>query len=219
MEPEFWHQRWKSQEIAFHQACVHDLLQAHWGRLGCPRGSDVFVPLCGKSLDMAWLASEGHRVIGAELSEIAVDEFFAERGLEPSARTAGPFVVKSAGPYELWCGDIFALPREAVANVAGVYDRAALIAFPPAMQPRYADTLKSLLPAATPLLLITLDYDQARMQGPPFATPREQVRDLFADRYAIEEIAHRSALEHHQRFKERGLTALEESAFALVSTA
>ena len=155
MDPEFWLARWQKQEIGFHQASVLDLLQAHWARLGLERGAPVFVPLCGKSLDMAWLAGEGYRVIGAELSEIAIDEFFAERGLKPTTRTVGRFAVKSAEAYELWCGDIFELPREAVAGVAGVYDRAALIAFPPAMQERYAATLKSLLPARAPILLIT----------------------------------------------------------------
>jgi thiopurine S-methyltransferase len=215
MDPEFWLARWQKQEIGFHQASVHDLLQTHWACLGLERGASVFVPLCGKSLDMAWLAGEGHRVVGAELSEIAIDEFFAERGLKPTVRTVGRFIVKSAEAYELWCGDIFELPRQAVASVAGVYDRAALIAFPPAMQERYAATLKALLPARAPILLIALDCDPTRMQGPPFATPRTQVHRLFTDSYDVEEVACRSALEQNPRFKERGLTALEECVYLL----
>jgi thiopurine S-methyltransferase len=215
MDPDFWLARWQKQEIGFHQASVHDLLQTHWARLGLKRGALIFVPLCGKSLDVAWLAGEGYRVIGAELSEIAIDEFFAERGLEPTTRMVGGFVVKSAEDYELWCGDIFELPRETVASVAGVYDRAALIAFPPDMQERYAAKLKSLLPARAPILLVTLDYDPALMQGPPFATPRAQVRRLFADSYDVEELVNRSVLEQSPRFKERGLTALEECVYVL----
>lgn len=136
MDPTFWRERWQKKEIGFHQPAYHTLLLKHWPQLQLAPGSRVFVPLCGKSLDMVWLAEQGHRVVGAELSELAVDEFFAERGLAPTVRTVGNFTVKAAGPYELWCGDIFELPREAVADVAGVYDRAALIALPPDLQQR-----------------------------------------------------------------------------------
>jgi thiopurine S-methyltransferase len=215
MDRDFWRTRWQSEEIGFHQTSVNDLLQTYWPRLGLQGGAHVFVPLCGKSLDMAWLAGQGNRVMGVELSEIAVDAFFAERGLEPAVRTAGGFIVKSAGPYELWCGDIFELPRAAVANVAGVYDRAALIAFPPAMQERYAATLEAVLPARAPILLVTLDYDPARMQGPPFSVPETEVRRLFADHYDVELIADRSALERNVRFKDRGLKAMQECAYVL----
>jgi thiopurine S-methyltransferase len=215
MEPAFWRERWQNQDIGFHQADYHQLLQAHWRRLGLSTGSPVFVPLCGKSLDMVWLAQQGHNVIGAELSEIAVDGFFAECGLEPTTREEGPFVVKSAGPYELWCGDIFELPHEAVSSVAGVYDRAALIALPPPLQERYAAKLKEVLPAQASMLLINLEYDQAQMSGPPFATPRRQVHQLFDADYLCDEIACRNVLETHPHFKQRGLTALEECAFLL----
>lgn len=194
---------------------MHDLLRKHWPSLGLAPGTDVFVPLCGKSLDMGWLADAGHRVIGAELSEIAVDEFFAERGLSPTARMLDGFTVKSAGPYELWCGDIFELPHSVVAEVGGTYDRAALIAFPPAEQAGYAERLKALLPRSAPLLLVTLDYDQRLMQGPPFATPEQRVRSLFYDRYAIEDLVSRAAIEQHPHFKAKGLDALTESVYAL----
>jgi thiopurine S-methyltransferase len=218
METEFWRSRWQQQEIGFHQQSVHALLQEQWRRLGLKRGTKVFVPLCGKTLDMAWLADEGHSVIGAELSEIAIVQFFAERGLTPTVRTCEGFVVSEAGPYELWCGDIFDLPNSAVAGIAGVYDRAALIAFPLSMQECYATKLKSLLPDAAPILLIALDYDQSQMQGPPFATSRAQVRRLFTDRYEVDELVSRSVLEETPRFKDRGLTALEECAFLLRQT-
>jgi len=214
MEPEFWQERWRKQEIAFHQDAHHDLLQVYWPHLGLKAGSDVFVPLCGKSNDMHWLAQQGHRVIGAELSEIAIDSFFAERGIAPVTKKAGRFIVKSADAFELWCGDIFDLPQEAVACAGGVYDRAALIAFPATMQERYADKLMELVPHA-PGLLITLDYDQDQMSGPPFATQRQQVNRLFADHYDVKLIACRPVLDQHPRFIERGLTALEECAYML----
>jgi thiopurine S-methyltransferase len=173
------------------------------------------VPLCGKSLDMVWLAEQGHRVIGAELSPLAIDEFFAQRGLEPTTRTSGNFTVKSAGPFELWCGDIFELPREAVSDIAGVYDRAALVAFPSELQQRYAAALTELLAAQTPILLVTLDYDPASMTGPPFSVSRDQVDRLFAEHRSVTELECRPALDLNPRFRQRGLTSLDEYAYLL----
>ena len=215
MDPSFWHDRWENQDIGFHQADIHALLPAYWPRLQLASDAPVFVPLCGKSLDMVWLAQQGHRVIGAELSQRAIDDFFAERGLTPTTRASGSFIVKSAGPYELWCGDIFELPREAVAGVAGVYDRAALIALPHALREQYAETLASLLPATARMLLITLEYEQAQMAGPPFSVQGDEVRALFSGNYACDELDCRDVLDGHPHFKQRGLTALRECAFLL----
>lgn len=215
MDPPFWRARWQSNDIGFHQPHVHELLQEHWPGLKLAPGSTVFVPLCGKSLDMVWLAHQGHRVIGAELSELAIDDFFAERGLSPTTTTTGDFVVKSADAYEIWRGDIFELPSEATAGVAGVYDRAALIALPPSLRQRYAEKLTALLPSPAPILLITLDYEQAQMSGPPFAVPRQEVQELFAGGYRCAELECRQVLDSHPHFKQRGVTALEESAYLL----
>jgi thiopurine S-methyltransferase len=215
MDPSFWRERWKNKEIGFHQPEFDRALQKYWPRLELRPGARVFVPLCGKSLDMVWLAQQGHHVVGAELSEQAVDEFFAERGLVPDVRTAGSFTIKSSGPYELWVGNFFDLSNAAVADVEGVYDRAALIALPADMQRRYAEKMKALLPAQARILLITLDYDQRQMSGPPFSTPKQTVLDLFADRYECAQVVARDVLEDHPHFKQRGLTALEGDAFVL----
>ena len=214
MEHEFWLERWKTQDIRFHQPQFDPALDKFWSRLAMPAGARVFVPLCGKSLDMQWLAEHGHTVVGAELSEQAVDEFFAERELVPNVRHEANFTVKSSGPYEVWVGDFFALPESAVAGVAGVYDRAALVALPASMQELYADKLKSLLPEA-PILLITLDYDQRQMNGPPFATSPKMVDDLFADHYERIDLLSKDVLAGHPHFQQRGLTALTGAVFLL----
>jgi thiopurine S-methyltransferase len=218
MDPDFWRDRWQRQDIGFHQAEIHDLMRRHWPGLGLAPGSSVFVPLCGKSLDMVWLAGQGHRVIGAELSEIAVDDFFAERSLVPSIRQEASFRVKSAEAYELWCGDIFDLPPGAVADVAGVYDRAALVAFPAELQARYAGKLKELVPPAAPILLVTLEYEGASMKGPPFSVPRSTIDRLLADTYAVTELERREALDRNPHFRQRGMTALRECAYVLRRT-
>jgi thiopurine S-methyltransferase len=214
MDPQFWRDRWNNQEIGFHQADFDPALGKFWSDLKVPAGQRVFVPLCGKSLDMVWLAQQGHAVIGAELSERAVDDFFSERDLVPQVRHAGNFTVKSAGPYEIWCGDFFELPEAAVDNVGGVYDRAALVALPANLQKRYAAKMESLLPA-TPVLLITIDYDQREMSGPPFATSRQTVEDLFSGHYDCVQLVSKDVLDGYPHFKQRGLTALTGAAFLL----
>ena len=214
MDHEFWLERWKAQDIGFHQPQFDPALDKFWSRLAVPAGARVFVPLCGKSLDMQWLAEHGHAVVGAELSEQAVDEFFAERDLVPNVRREGGFIVKTSGPYEIWVGDFFALPPSAVAGVAGIYDRAALVALPADMQRRYADKLKALLPTA-PILLITIDYDQREMDGPPFATSPKMIDDLFLDRYERVDLVSKDVLAGHPRFQQRGLTALTGAVFLL----
>lgn len=215
MTPDFWIERWKKGEIGFHMGAVHEFLPKHWPHLKVAPGSAVFVPLCGKSHDMVWLAAQGHRVIGIELSPLAVDDFFQEQGLEADTRSTGALVVRSAGPYTIWCGDIFDLPAEATAEVAAVYDRAALVALPPSLQPRYAKKLVEILPASAPILLAGLVYPDGEISGPPFSTPLAQVAALFGGNYAIRLAEVRDGLAQSQNLKARGVSSLEETAYIL----
>jgi thiopurine S-methyltransferase len=215
MEPDFWHERWRTGDIGFHRPEAHDLLTRYWPRLGLAEGAEVLVPLCGKSRDMAWLASQGHRVIGVELSEIAIDDFFAAEGLTPAVEKRDGFQIKSAGPYALWCGDIFALPTAVTAAVAGVYDRASLVAFPPAEQPRFADALARLTPAGVPMLLIGLEFDSAEMRGPPFPAPRARIGDMLGAEFDITELEVREVLSANPGLAKRGLSRLVETALVL----
>lgn len=214
MTPDFWIERWQKGEIGFHQASGNDLLPRHWPALGAAPSSAVLVPLCGKSLDMTWLAAQGHRVIGVELSPLAVDDFFREQGVQADTRTVGPFMVRTAGPITIWCGDIFDLPAEAVEDVAAVYDRAALVAFPSSLQARYVKMLQTLVPAA-PILLISLAYPEGQIAGPPFPTPLTQVTELFASAYSIGILETRDGLARSPNLRERGITALDEAAYVL----
>lgn len=216
MEPSFWLDRWQRQDTGFHQTAVHDLLAKHWPSLGLSPGAEVFVPLCGKSSDMAWLAEQGHRVVGIELSELAVASFFAERGLEAAKETSGDHTIWRAGPYELWSGDYFSLPPSATARVAAAFDRAALVAMPPRMQKAYAEKMAGVLPAGSSTLLVSLDFDGNKMSGPPFPIPEREIRDLFGANFGVETLEHRDGLEMSQNLKQRGLTALDEAAYRLV---
>jgi len=215
MEPDFWLDRWNNGDIGFHRDAPHPSLQRYWPALNPTGPGPVFVPLCGKSRDMVWLAGAGHRVIGVELSELAIVEFFLEQGLEPEVRKDDQHTVFSSSQYSLWCGDIFAMPASALAEIVAVYDRASLVALPPALQDRYADFLGERLPSRASTLLISLDYHPSEMDGPPFSTPPHRVDELFARAYSVDRLETADALEANGRLRERGLTALRETCYVL----
>ncbi|QXH52970.1 thiopurine S-methyltransferase [Pseudomonas fakonensis] len=213
MEPAFWHKRWADNQIGFHQAQVNPYLQRHWTALGVAPGAKVLVPLCGKSLDLAWLAGQGYRVMGVELSRRAVEDFFAEHGLAAQVAQRGAFQVWSSGDVELWCGDIFALRAEDLAGCTGLYDRAALIALPPEMRQQYLALLGELLPACKGLL-VTLDYDQALIDGPPFSVADDEVRAGLAG-WQVEVLEAPEILGESPKFQKAGVLSLVERVYRI----
>lgn len=216
MDAHFWRERWQSGKTAFHQAQVNTDLQAFWPRLECPAAATVFVPLCGKSVDMAWLRAQGHNVVGSELSELAVATFFAAQGLEPACEPVGALQRWRAGGYELYVGDFFDLGAASLVHVQAIYDRAALIALPAPLRVRYAQRLAGLAPAGCKMLLLTMDYPQQQMAGPPFAVAESEVRALFAHDFSVRLLATRDALHEEPRFQQRGLQSRDEQAYLLV---
>ncbi len=213
MDTQFWLEKWENREIGFHLDTVHPLLERHWPALAVAEGSTVFVPLCGKSLDLIHLRRLGHRVVGSELSPLAVEQFFAEHGLRPEIAESGGMAVWEAEGITLVQGDFFALDRARLPEFGAVYDRASLIALPPERQPDYAERLMALAPAV-PILLITLEYASDEMRGPPFSTPAERVERLYG-RYRIERLEARDALDENPGLRARGLAALTEVAWRL----
>ncbi|CAD5110050.1 thiopurine S-methyltransferase [Zestomonas carbonaria] len=215
MEQDFWQERWAQGQIGFHLKQVNPYLQRHWSSLGLARDSRVLVPLCGKSLDLAWLAAQGHAVLGVELAEQAVRDFFAEQGLVADVEVRGGLRIHRAGRLELWCGDFFALTPADVADCTALYDRAALIALPPAMRERYVAHLAVILPGGCEGLLVTLEYAQERMEGPPFSVPEDEVQDLLAADWQIECLERVDVLGENWKFLERGLPRLDEAVYRL----
>jgi thiopurine S-methyltransferase len=215
MDPQFWHDRWERNEIGFHQDAVHADLRQHWPSVGARPGALVFAPLCGKSLDLAWLVAQGHRVLGVELSMIAAEAWFASQGLEPTRSSEGPFTRLDAGGCAILVGDFFALEPAQFAGAGAWYDRAALIALPAAMRLRYSAQLAWLLPAGTPGLLVTIDYPQEQMPGPPFAVPAAEVQQLYAGAFSLELLSHRDLLANEPGLAARGLKSLHGDAWRL----
>jgi len=215
MDSQFWRERWARNQIGFHLPEVNPYLQRHWPQLALAQGAKVLVPLCGKSLDLVWLASQGHRVLGVELSEQAVDAFFSEQGLTPRISQRGVFKVYQADVIEVWCGDFFALDADALRDCTALYDRAALIALPPLMRARYTEHLNVLLGAGCKGLLITLDYDQTQKAGPPFAVIDDEVKLLLGAHWTLEVLEEHDVLGESWKFVQDGVTRLEERVYQL----
>ena len=194
MEASFWRQRWADNQIGFHEAEPHTLLREPWPQLGLATGSRVFVPLCGKSHDMPWLREQGHAIVGNELAEIAVRDFFREHDMTAQQTRVGEFEVFASPGYELLCGDYFALTQAAVGPFAAINDRAALIALPPAMRREYATQLGQLAPSGTRMLLITVEYDLSVISPPPFAVSADEVVEHYRAEWDIEDRGRRAAL-------------------------
>ncbi|WP_282396942.1 thiopurine S-methyltransferase [Pseudomonas sp. PS01298] len=215
MEPKFWQERWARNQIGFHLPEVNPYLQRHWPQLALAQGAQVLVPLCGKSLDLMWLASHGLRVLGVELSEQAVKAFFSEQNLVPRITRRGVFSVYQADLIEVWCGDFFALDAEAVADCTALYDRAALIALPPLMRAQYAEHLHQLLCPGCQGLLITLDYDQTQKAGPPFAVTDDEVKVLFGSQWTLRVLEEQDILGESWKFVQDGVTQLDERVYQM----
>ena len=215
MEPEFWQERWARNQIGFHLPEVNPYLQRHWSQLALVEGARVLVPLCGKSLDLMWLASHGLRVMGVELSEQAVEAFFSEQNLVPRITRRDAFTVYQTDLIEVWCGDFFALDAEALAGCTALYDRAALIALPPLMRAQYAEHLSRLLPSGCQGLLITLDYDQSQKAGPPFAVTDDEVKVLFGSDWTVKTLQEQDVLGESWKFVQEGVTRLDERVYQL----
>lgn len=215
MDPDFWCQRWHEGRIGFHQQRVTPLLEEYWDKVDVPAGGQVFVPLAGKSLDLPWLAARGHRVLGVELSQLAIEQFFTENNLVPTMQASVCGMRYIAGEIELVCGDAFALGADALADCTGVYDRAALIALPPLMRKQYATDLYSRLPTGCRGLLITLEYPQGDKQGPPFSVTEDQVHALYARDWTVDLLERRDILATQPGFIADGVTSLQTVAYRL----
>ncbi len=215
MDADFWLQRWQEGRIGFHRSEVMPLLQKHWPALRVRHGVRVLVPLCGKTLDMPWLAAQGLRVRGVELAKLAIEQFFAEQKLQPQSRAAVDGTHYVAGDIEIVHADIFAIGKSLIVECGAIYDRAALIALPPLMRERYAREVYGALPAGCRGLLITLEYPQYQMEGPPFSVEEREARRLFGAHWDIDLLERRDILADQPSFSEHGVTALSTAVYGL----
>ena len=218
MDTNFWLKKWQDNQLGFHQQKVNSRLQRFWESMVTGHES-VFVPLCGKSKDMAWLAQQGHAVLGIELSAIACRDFFVEndRSFEVIEKEAngGPFTRFKDDQIELLQGDFFALTPEDLKDVRYIYDRASLVALPGQMRAQFSEHLARITKPQDRMLLITMEYDPSKMKGPPFSVSEEEVYRLFNGPFDIEIVSESSGPEIVGNLAERGLDTLTEKVYVL----
>ncbi len=219
MEIAFWLERWSRGETGFHQQHVNPYLGYYYGEMGPPaeKRSEfrVFVPLCGKSKDLWWLQQSGYDSVGVECSELAVEQFFAEQQLNYSKMSMNSHVSYKTDKLEILLGDFFTLQADDIGSITDIFDRASLIALPVDMRRAYANKITEIQNPGTRTLLITLTYAENEMDGPPFSVTEEEVSELYSDNFRIEKLAVKNILEDEPGFKQRGLTALTETAYKL----
>lgn len=216
MNQAFWHQRWQEGRTGWHQPKGHPALRRWLAELQLPPAAAVFVPLCGKSVDLLWLRARGHHPVGVELSPLAAEALFRENQLPVPRRSARDGLeLYETDSLSLWCGDFFTLRPAHLGSIQGAFDRAALIALPPATRPAYAAQLQALLGSRASVLLVTLEYDQGQMEGPPFSVAEDEVRALFEPAFLVRLLERNSVLEQEPRFAEQGLTQLREAVYLL----
>lgn len=207
---EYWHNRWDKEQTGWHRAIYNDLLLKHWPSINAPSGGQVIVPLCGKSLDMLWLAEQGYNVVGLEMVEQAVQAFFEENKLETVSNEIGKHIKYSSPPFTIFQGDLFDL-EAGVVQADAWYDRAAMVALPNSLRENYVKQICQQTKSGASGLLITFAYPQEQMDGPPFALHDEDVLRFFADGFEVE-CLEKIDLEDE---KDRGLSNVTSTVFKI----
>ncbi|WP_163132861.1 thiopurine S-methyltransferase [Agarivorans sp. Alg241-V36] len=194
MHEQFWHQKWEKDEIGFHEGEVNRFLYEYFDALRLPVGARVFVPLCGKTRDIAWLLDQGMKVVGAELSEHAIKQLFAELNIEPRVAVLADGFHYSSTNIDIFVANIFSLNSELLGEVNAIYDRGALVALPEDIRTRYAQMLASITNQASQLV-VTYNYEQSQYSGPPFALAESEIERLYASTYGLKKLASRQETE------------------------
>lgn len=215
MRTDFWLNVWENGQINFHNSKTNPFLMKFWPRLGLNAGDPAFVPLCGKSIDMVWLAEQMHPVIGVELSPLAAEAFFEENDIEVEVNAAGPFTIWQGGDIELYVGDFFELTAEQLQDVRGVFDRAAIVALPETMRRDYAQHLGKHLSAGAKILLFAFEYDQEKKPGPPHSVPTAEIKRIFSPDFTIEKLDQRELIKKAPGMQRAGLTSFEQHVYLL----
>ncbi|MTI14440.1 class I SAM-dependent methyltransferase [Sansalvadorimonas verongulae] len=166
--------------------------------------TSVLVPLCGKSRDMEWLIRRGYRVVGLELSGLAIEEFFRERGLEYKKTNQYGYNLWRGPNIDIWEADMFALPDE-LTEATVLYDRGSLVALPPKLRESYVVKLKTIAPDLRCGLILGLEYDQSAIQGPPWSVSENVVSSLWGEGFNVKTLHTQDKPEEATRLKATGV--------------
>ena len=210
-----WLEFWENNEINWHSDVVTQELEEYLGLLKLEPGDKVFFPLCGKSVDMIYLLNQGFSVVGVELSEIAIKQFFHENGLDYTITRVGKFDLYSAKNIEIYCGDFFSLSSKHLSDVKAVFDRKSLIALDQNLRQKYVKHLNDIISLGVRILLITLHYPQHQMSGPPFSVDKSEVESLFSMAFIYQELESFQDIENGSKLVHAGVEYIENAAYCL----
>lgn len=213
MSDKDWADAWNNNQIGFHQSQTNAYLAAHGKAVWGDTPSRVLVPLCGKSLDMVYLAQTAEHVVGVEFVDKAVQDFFTEQGLDAEV-TSEPLQRYDAGNYTLFAADFFNITPEHTGKIDAVFDRASMVALDADTRTRYAKHMTELLQPGTKMLLVTFEYDQNTMAGPPFAILPDEVEQHYGDAFSIEILERRDF--NNDMMRSRGASTFDATAYSLI---
>jgi len=210
-----WLEFWKNNETNWHSDVVTQELEEYLGLLKLEPGDKVFFPLCGKSLDMTYILNQGFSVIGVELSEIGIKQFFHENSLDFTISQVGEFDLYSAKNIEIYCGDFFSLTPKHLCDIKAVFDRKSLIALDQNLRQKYVKHLNDIISLGVRILLITLYYPQHQMSGPPFSVDKSEVESLFSMAFNYQELKSFQDIENGSKLVSAGVDYIENAAYCL----
>jgi len=210
-----WLEFWENNEINWHSDVVTQELEEYLGLLKLEPGDKVFFPLCGKSLDMTYILNQGFSVIGVELSEIGIKQFFHANELDFTISQVGEFDLYSAKNIEIYCGDFFSLSSKNLSDVKAVFDRKSLIALDQNLRQKYVKHLNDIISLGVRILLITLHYPQHQMSGPPFSVDKSEVESLFSMAFNYQELKSFHDIENGSKLVDAGVDYIENAAYCL----
>lgn len=202
-----WLQFWRDRRVDFHRTTVNPLLTRFWPSLNLAAGSRVFVPLCGKSLDLLWLAAQGHHVIGVELSPLAVRAFFKENNLHPHKQRCGKFTRWQSGRISILCGDYFALNKADLGDIDTIYDCTALTALPEDIRQLYIAHLKIIVSASTNVFLLTAEDAEAGDTPEQALDVDREITALYEKNFDINLTYVESLIEKHPDLPDQSIRA------------
>lgn len=207
MEISYWQSRWEKDKTGWHMDSVYPALPNVWPNISLPPAATILVPLCGKSLDIAWFLQQGHRVIGVDASPKALGAIMERSTNTFHQDSSHGFTVYRSDNLELWEGDVMKLPAKKISPIHLIYDKAAIIALPPKMRSAYAHQLITLCNPQTQILIETFEYPQEEMNGPPFSVTRDELEQLFGEHFSFALLHEQSKLDELARFRQRGLSS------------
>jgi thiopurine S-methyltransferase len=210
-----WHSRWESNKIGWHADQVNLQLIEYFSELNLVDGDKIFVPLCGKSLDMLYLLQRGLKVVGVEMSEIATQQFFGENKLEYSVSKVDDLILYEGDRIQIFCGDFFTMKASHLVDVKAVYDRASLIALDEALRQKYVNHLNDIISQDVRVLLLTLNYPQHQRVGPPFAVSKSEVDSLYGGSFQCQELQNINDIENEPMFLLQGVDFVEKAVYCL----